>query len=340
VKVPTQREDQDSLVKQIAIDVYARRKAGEKIPDEQVLNDFPELHDLLREQLDRLRRLESARLHVDTPTPPPASDLAQTCQLPPLNEAVDDLRIAVKEQRPYNQYTGTSIVASPVPDGSSKPKSTVPHYRPTVRAPMAVIKVFHDGTTNFNSYPVLTDRYRIGRIDGDLVIVHDYWMSGRHAEIQRRRTDDRYQWFLVDLESTNGTFIRAHSVVLRHNDELFLGQERYRFCNQNGRAGLIHATKGVGQQWWFKNRREPVGQSTPCGIRCFSTDPFLDPVHAEFIQRSDGTWTIQDHDSQNGVWYRVSEVELKSNSAFQLGEQRFGFWFNEDEFRAPSAIRP
>ncbi len=338
MKVPSQREDQDSLAKQIALDVCIRRKAGENILDEQVLQEFPELHDSLQEQLDRLRRLESARMQVEQV---PASDLAQTCELPPPNDSVDDLRITLKEQVVDDHYRGTVIVEEPSaeePKGTKK--ATVPLYRPTVRAPMAVIKLYHDGTSSFTSYPVFTDRYRIGRIDGDLVVVHDYWMSGRHAEIQRRRNGERYQWFLVDLKSTNGTFIQAECVDLKHNDELFLGQERYRFCNQNGRAGLIHATKGVGQQWWFKNRRETVGQSSPYGIRCFATDPFLDPVHAEFIQRNDGTWTIQDNNSQNGVWYRVREVELTANAAFQLGEQRFGFWFNADVQRPLSASRP
>lgn len=336
MKVPTQHEDQDTLAKQIAIDVCVRRKAGENIPDAQVLQEFPELHDSLQVQLKYLQRLESARLQADQV---PASDLAQTCELPLPNDSEDSLRITLKEQsQDFDRHR--TVIVDDRPETPVGSQSAVPLYRPTVRAPMAVIKLFHDGTTSFNPYPVFTDRFRIGRIDGDLVVVHDYWMSGRHAEIQRRRNGDCYKWFLVDLKSTNGTFVRAECVDLKHNDELFLGQERYRFCYQNGRAGLIHATKGVGQQWWFKGRRETIGQNAPHGIRCFSTDPFLDPVHANFIQKGDGTWTIQDNDSQNGVWYRVHEVELTSNAAFQLGEQRFGFWFNPDLERPQSASRP
>ncbi len=337
MKVPTQREDQNTLARQIAMDIRIRRKAGEVVSDAQVLRDFPELHDSLQEQLARLQRLESARQQVEQV---PASDLAQTCELPPPSDSVEDLRITLKEQSQDTDYRGTIIVEEPATEEVTGSKSNVPFYRPTVRAPMAVVKLYHDGSTTFNPYLIFTDRFRIGRIDGDLVVVHDYWMSGRHAEIQRRRNGDRYQWFLVDLKSTNGTFIQAERVDLKHNDELFLGQERYRFCDQNGRAGLIHATKGVGQQWWFKNRREAMGQSLPGGLRCFATDPFLDPIHAEFIQRSDGTWAIQDKNSQNGVWYRVREVELTANAAFQLGEQRFGFWFNADPPRPLSASRP
>ena len=261
MKAPIQRDNQDALAKQIAMDVCARRKAGENIPDQQVLRDHPDLHDSLQEQLARLRRLESARSQVDQAAQVPLSDLAQTCELPPQpEEALDELRVTFKEETRDEDFQATLIVQDPAVETEGK-KSSIPLYRPTVRAPMAVIKLFHDGTTEFTPYPVFADRFRIGRIEGDIVVVHDFWMSGRHAEIQRRRSGDRFHWFLVDMKSTNGTFIQAESVNLKHNDELFLGQERYRFCHQNGRAGLVHATKGVGQQWWFKARREAVGQT-------------------------------------------------------------------------------
>jgi hypothetical protein len=151
-------------------------------------------------------------------------------------------------------------------------------------------------------------------------------MSGRHAEIQRRAANGQCRWFLVDLKSTNGTFLQSQAAKLQDNDELFLGQERYRFVSQNGRSGLLHVTKGTGQQWWFNKREERIGRKGPCGLQAFSTDPYLNSVHAELKQNPEGEWWVHDCGSQNGVWLRVKEVELLAEQCFQLGEQRFGFW--------------
>jgi len=312
------------------MEVGARRKAGEVLTDEQVLRDYPEIRAALQIQLQRLGLVEAARHHIESEPPgTPLGDLAQTYELPPEGEGFGsavEMRLTVEEQKLDTDFRGTLIVGDSVSAQKSEASQT-PLYRPSVRPPMAVVKLFHDGSTNFTSYPVFADRFRIGRIDGDLIVLHDSWMSGRHAEIQRRRVGDHFQWYLVDQKSTNGSFVRSDSTLLKNNDELFLGQERYRFSTQNGRAGLIHATKGVGQQWWFRGRKEIIGSKPPCGLPSFATDSYLDPEHAVLTQRPDGAWAIEDKNSQNGVWYRIMEIQLTANSAFQLGEQRFGFWF-------------
>ncbi len=317
----------------VAMEVGARRKAGEVLTDEQVLRDYPEIRAPLQIQLQRLGLVEAARHHIESePTPAPIGDLVHSYDIPPEGEdfgSAVEMRLTVEEQKLDTDFRGTLIVGDSVTAQKSEPSQT-PLYRPSVRPPMAVVKLFHDGSTNFTAYPMFADRFRIGRVDGDLVVLHDSWMSGRHAEIQRRRIGDRFQWYLVDQKSTNGSFVRSDSTLLSNNDELFLGQERYRFSTQNGRAGLIHATKGVGQQWWFRGRKEIVGSKPPCGLPSFATDPYLDPEHAALVQRPDGAWAIEDNNSQNGVWFRIMEIQLTANSAFQLGEQRFGFWFMDE----------
>ena len=195
---------------------------------------------------------------------------------------------------------------------------------------MGLLKLFHDGQPTYNQYPIMVDRFRIGRVDGDLIVPHDFWMSGRHAEIQRRKRDGRYHWFLVDLNSTNGTFVQVDFAVLRHLDEIFIGQERYRFMLQNDRAGLMHVTTGAGEQWWLDGATAAIGKQVASGLQSFASDPYLDPIHAKLKREPDGTWTIRDNRSRNGVWFRVKEVEIPPNSQFQLGEQRFGFWTNAD----------
>ncbi len=350
----------------IAVEVSQRRRAGEIVTDEQILRDHPNLHGPLLEQLTRLNRLETARLRVeresgqgpaDPESPPRAtaiSDDACTVDLPiedalpiedDLSDSTDQLRITLKE--PSGEVIKSTMMLEDSLDADSStisaPRETdstasaeppVPCYRPSVRAPMGVVKLFHDGQQTYTQYPLMADRFRIGRVDGDLIVPHDFWMSGRHAEIQRRKRGDQYYWYLVDLGSTNGTFIQVDFAVLRHQDEVFLGRERYRFTLQNQQAGLMHVTTRSGEQWWFDGPTAAIGSQLPhgqpCGLSSFASDPYLEHLHAKLQREPDGTWSIRDNRSRNGVWYRIKEVEIPPNAEFQLGEQRFGFWANAD----------
>jgi hypothetical protein len=199
-------------------------------------------------------------------------------------------------------------------------------YRPTARAPMAVIKLYHEGMRSFSHYPVMCDQFRIGRSEGDLVVSHDNRMSGRHAEIQRRADGDKFRWFLVDLDSTNGTFVRADRALLKNEDHLLIGKEYYRFVSHDGTSGLIHEGNPSGETWWFESNPVWLGRGVPCGLNSFTQDEFVDPKHAYITMNAAGEWIIKDAGSMNGVWYRIQEAELGKSCSFQLGEQRFGFW--------------
>lgn len=325
-KVSTQSDNTEALARKIAMQVRQRRQAGEIVSDSEVLAEHPDLHEPLKIQLNRIQQLENARVQVDE-----ADEIEGTCdldktefQLDSEEDSVDELRITLREPAAALDPYSTAMIGDTTL-GESKLPSKVPPYRPTIRAPMAVIQLFHDGCTTFNPYPMLTDRFQIGRVSGDLVVPHDFWISGKHAEIQRRRRGEKFHWFLVDLKSTNGTFVRTDVATLKHNDELFIGQERYRFQSNDKGAGLLHVTKDVGDSWTFKNDMEIIGTKKPCGLPVFADDPYLEQIHAQLKRDSKGTWTITDNDSRNGVWYRIQKVELSDNAEFQLGEQRFGF---------------
>jgi pSer/pThr/pTyr-binding forkhead associated (FHA) protein len=57
----------------------------------------------------------------------------------------------------------------------------------------------------------------------------------------------------------------------------------------------------------------------------FPDDPFLSPIHANFVYRSDGTnsqLVVRDHDSLNGVYVRISSItELAAGAMVLVGEQ-------------------
>ncbi|MCA9132798.1 MAG: FHA domain-containing protein [Planctomycetales bacterium] len=351
----TQNDNPDVLAKQIALEVCSRRQAGEMLSDAQILNEYPALRQPLQIQLERLQDLELARLHAGGAAAPlvpadaepgPRSPMdadpngvaeADRRETHALNHAGDELRVTVKEPTQHTDYRATMLVDQESSGESGSTAPAVPLYRPAVRPPMGVLKLFHDGADSFNPYPMMNDRFRMGRLDGDLVVPHDHWMSGRHAEIQRRKSGSHYRWFLVDLSSTNGTFVRTEAATLKHKDELFLGQERYRFTVQDGRAGLVHVTAGAGQQAWFSGHTVAIGREAPCLLSCFANDIYLDPLHAQVQCDAQGQWTIRDNHSQNGVWYRVKEVELPPHCEFQLGEQRFGFSYHATQSPQPSA---
>src|SRR5262249_31304124 len=74
------------------------------------------------------------------------------------------------------------------------------------------------------------DRFAVGRTDGDLVLPHDPQVSGRHAELARQQDENgAWVWVLTDLGSTNGTFVRAGSALLKDGQEFLVGRTRYRF---------------------------------------------------------------------------------------------------------------
>lgn len=76
------------------------------------------------------------------------------------------------------------------------------------------------------SFPL--DAYTtIGRNDGNTIVLDDGFVSGSHAEI----TFDRGQWWLQDLNSTNGTTINRqavhHRVPVQDGDYVGFGRVQF-----------------------------------------------------------------------------------------------------------------
>ena len=88
-------------------------------------------------------------------------------------------------------------------------------FRPTRRPPMATLCILDDGRDDGEWVRIRGDKVVIGRTEGDVCIPHDTMISSRHAEIIRQAVQGSYRWYLKDLKSTNGTYVRVAGAMLR-----------------------------------------------------------------------------------------------------------------------------
>jgi hypothetical protein len=218
-------------------------------------------------------------------------------------------------------------------------------FRPSRRPPMALLCVLDDGSDEGELVRIRGPRLVIGRGEGDVVIPHDDMISGRHAEISRQPGGGKYRWFLTDLQSTNGTYVRVAAAELRPGQELILGCRRYRFDPPPAEAppAAANAAQAATQAWAGPGAASPLlvelratgeGARLPlpadgwvgrdrgqCAVAV--PDRFLDPRHARFFRDGQGRWHVEGPGTVNGIWLRVNRLQVENVCHFQLGEQRF-----------------
>lgn len=103
---------------------------------------------------------------------------------------------------------GTRYMGSPSPGGSYK-----------------VLQIGIGGIVQ-NVYCLPESGAVLGREKGDIIFPHDKFMSSRHAQIY---TGDDAHCYLVDLNSSNGTWIKIwEKTKLHDNDFIFMGQQLFR----------------------------------------------------------------------------------------------------------------
>jgi hypothetical protein len=313
---------------------------------------------------DRRRTIVEPIPGLDAPPPilPPAGSPAPAPApapiLPPLaarptsgaQSALPPLPSAVTPAR--GSGTGTRPAPDPEPDCQV--------FRPITRPPMALLIILDDGSRkNGEHIRIRADRSVLGRETGDLIIPHDRLMSSRHAELVRELDRGRYRWFLSDLGSTNGTFVRFAKSPLKHDQQFLIGSKRYRYQQaQHPDAAAPPADSPAGQHkstmgWQALSPADlqqtypslvellPSGEDGPalvfnkdelklgadpavCSL-VIRDDPFVGRVHAIIANSTGGPWTIQDANSVNGLWARVKSQPIDTTCEFQLGEQRFIF---------------
>ena len=227
--------------------------------------------------------------------------------------------------------------------------------RPVERPPIALLCVLDDGELDGEWLRLRNERTVIGRTDGDIRIPHDGLISGRHAEILRQPGPNGYHWLLVDLQSTNGTFVRIRNTPLRHENELLIGTGRYRFeaglaAGQADPAPERRSPAPTTRTWL----NEPVRSLLPALVEMTPAGPvqripltlpeywigrdaqdcpiarpgdvLVSARHARLYRDAKGQWHIENNKSLNGLWLRVLEsIALGKACRFRLGEQQFIF---------------
>ncbi|HZU37750.1 MAG TPA: FHA domain-containing protein [Gemmataceae bacterium] len=274
----------------------------------------------------------------------PDGPLPETRELTRL-ESDKDVRDALEVRRAQK--------AARLADGKAGacPEPDVHPDRPVLRPPIALLTVLDDGRTDGEVFRLRADHTVIGRTEGDIRIPHDFQISARHAEIARQKTSDGYRWLLVDLKSTNGTFVRIGNTVLHAGNEILIGSGRYCF---EGGAAVSEAPEDAGgqptTQAWKGNpvrslvpslvELAPSGpvqrhlltlpeywigrDGTACAI-ARPDDTLVSPRHARLFRNPRGQWVAENKGSLNGLWLRVTQMSLNRACQLRVGEQRFLF---------------
>jgi pSer/pThr/pTyr-binding forkhead associated (FHA) protein len=253
-------------------------------------------------------------------------------------ESVDEVRQALKAKSgSVGKEVGAEDDATP--------------FRPSRRPPIALLCILDDGREDGEWVRLRTSRVVIGRTDGDIRIPHDDMISGRHAEVTRQSDQGRVRWYLTDLQSTNGTFVRIGKAQLRHGQEFLLGSRRFRFdaappgaealegaaddekpkATRGWKAvapsdllpSLVELTPaGEGERLLLSQPDNRIGRGRQCTL-VLEGDLLLSPVHARIFRDAKERWQLENCNALNGTWIRITKVPLEGTGQFQLGEQRF-----------------
>ena len=258
---------------------------------------------------------------------------------------------SVEEVRDQIRRAQTVKEAIPSSQPELPPESETQLFRPTHRPTMALLVVLDDGDEAGETIRIRGGRLVIGRAEGDLVIPHDGAISGRHAEITRRPENGQFNWYLKDLQSSNGTFVRVSRALLGPQQEILLGGRRYRFdaaaapvtaeaqtppsatrkwqidssdeIATAGVAALVEqAAQGDGKRFALSGAEHWIGRD-PRQCSIVIDDRMLSPRHARLHRDAKGRWHIENAHALNGLWLRISEISLERGGHFQCGEQRF-----------------
>lgn len=263
-----------------------------------------------------------------------------------------------------------AVPASP-PVAASTAAPAAPSHRPALEllpeaasrtdqyAPMSAARVWgkliqlsKDGTDG-TSFPISAEQIDIGSKEGAVLLHEDPYVSPRHARLVR----EGGQWYVVDLGSVNGVYLRVQGRrALADGDLILLGQQVLRFevvmeAEQTLRPAIQHGValfgtpqvsrharlcqrtvEGITRDVYHLYRPEvSLGRETADIV--FVDDPFLSRRHAVVRQASsDKSYTLEDAGSSNGTFAAIrGREQLKGGEVIRIGLHLFRVELSDNE---------
>lgn len=234
-------------------------------------------------------------------------------------------------------------------DNGSLPEAKA--FLPLARPLFPVLKVLDDSQRNAETIRIRSSPFRIGRVEGDLTIPLDSQLSSCHAELHVKHVSGQTTWYLKDLGSMNGTFVRVSRVLLRANQTVLIGSQRFRYEESSSQSDAGGVPESERTQQWAGRGAPSVAAGVPQLVHLDSEearpmpltlkelwlgrdpsqcnvvveDSMVSPRHVRLFEDRKGRWNAEECNSLNGLWAQVDEVALDRAAWFQCGEQRFLF---------------
>ena len=107
---------------------------------------------------------------------------------------------------------------------------------------MAMLVLTHEGLT-LKKITIDKPELTIGRHGDSDIYIDDKLVSQHHAVIQMKQHpafDDKMQYYIEDLVSTNNTFVNDKKIdrkKLNHEDQIRIGSHVFKFIDENVSAG-------------------------------------------------------------------------------------------------------
>ncbi len=203
---------------------------------------------------------------------------------------------------------------------------------------MAAILICRSGSLKGRELPLKRDLTLLGRKSENHVVFNDEVVSSRHAEIRRKGGD----YFLVDLNATNGTFVNGEPVTqirLENGDKIEFGRggPTVEFCLGAGSDESGPSLQPLSGEWedggdaiLLKHGRTVLGRSPDNDIVVGrAPGSVVSGKHACIIVHT-GSCEIEDLDSSNGTLVNgkpVSRAPLQDGDRVDLGKGGPSFEF-------------
>jgi membrane-bound lytic murein transglycosylase D len=206
---------------------------------------------------------------------------------------------------------------------------------------MTAILIYRSGSQQGQKAALRQEITRLGRKAGNDIILDDELVSSHHAEIHRQGE----AYYLVDLESTNGTFVNGKTIrktLLNSRDKIGLGEGgpvlEFRFeKKEESRSPKICPLSGSWEKGLaavsLEHSRTTFGRGLDNNVVAGRVPDSLVSTHHAVITGRPDSWEIEDLKSSNGTFVNgkpIQKAKLHDGDKVELG--RGGPVF---EFRCP-----